>query len=322
MRRFGSYAATLAVEGGGRAVLCLVAALAGAGSAWLFGVAFIVPSALSAGLGLLAAHRAVPHSPALKADGPPPARMAPAGPVVATTSAAGTGVQGGGDLGRGIAPLALANLLGQLLPNIAPLAVNSRLPASSSAALAFSQAAVAARIPLLVFVPVQVMILPGLSAAAARGDLAAVRARAKQILAFTTGVGLVFALGYVLLGSWGLQTFFGTPEPVAHGLLLVMALSTVVVMAAYTLQPPLVALGGEAWIMAGWAAGSLVTGIVALLPFTVISTAAAGQLVGPALTVALLSGALMIRLRRPPGPAAGGWQADRSVSEQSAALGG
>ena len=289
-RRFGGYALTLTVEGGGRVVLCLAAAVAGADSAWLFSLAYIVPSAVAAGYGLLAARRAAPASMA-------PARTAP---VTA-------------DLGRGMPALALASLFSQLLPNIAPLAVNSRLPASSALALAFSQAAVVARIPLLLFLPIQAMILPGLTAAAARGDLAAVRAKARQVLAATTGIGLAGALAFVLLGSWALRTFFGTTEPVSRGVLLMLALSTVVLMAAYTLQPALVAVGGDGWVMAGWAAGSVVTGTLALLPFAAVTAAGTGQLLGPALTAAILGGALLSRLRRPAG---------RHVSESSAALGG
>lgn len=279
MQRFGGYATTLAVEGGGRVVLCLLAAVAGATSAWLFGLAYIVPSAVAAGAGLLAARRA--------------ARRSPASVVPTELPTAG------GDLGRGMAALALASLFSQLLPNLAPLAVNSRLPVSSAAALAFSQAAVVARIPLLLFLPIQAMILPGLSAAAARGDLAAVRAKARQVLTVTTAVGLAGALAFVLLGSWALRTFFGTTEPVGRDVLLMLALSTVVLMAAYTLQPALVAVGGDRAVMAGWATGSVVTGTVALLPFAAVPAAGVGQLVGPALTVAVLGGALGIRLRRP-----------------------
>jgi O-antigen/teichoic acid export membrane protein len=294
MRRFGSYAATLAVEGGGRAALCLAAAAFGADSAVQFGLAYIVPSALAAGCALLASHRAARRAQALGAA---------ALPVTGNTASAGL-APGVGGLGRGMAALAVAGLFSQLLPNIAALAVNSRLPASSAAALAFSQAAVMARIPLLLFVPFQAMILPRLSAAAARGDLAAVRTKASHLLPVTTGAGLAGALAFVLLGSWALRTFFGTSEPVPGAVLLMLALSTVVLMAAFTLQPALVAVGGDAAIMAGWAAGSVVTGTVALLPFPSVPAAAAGQLLGPALTVALLGGALVIRLRRPPRPVA------------------
>jgi O-antigen/teichoic acid export membrane protein len=282
MRRFGGYAATLAVEGGGRVILCLVAATAGAPSALMFGLAYIAPSALAAAYGLLAARRA--------------ARSA----VARAHTAAISAVAGpaGGDLGRSLGALALASLFSQLLPNIAALAVNSRLPASSGAALAFSQAAVVARIPLTFFLPIQAMILPGLSAAAARGDVAAVRTKARQVLAVTTGLGLAGALGFVLLGSWVLRTFFGTTETVSSGVLVMLALSTVVLIIAYTLQPALVALNGDRWAMAGWAGGSVLNGTVALLPFAAVPAAAAGQLLGPALTAAVLGSALVNRLTR------------------------
>lgn len=328
MRRFGGYAVTLTVEGGGRVVLCLAAALAGAGSAWMFGLAYILPSAVAAGVGLLAAQRAAarslaqPTPAAFRPDGVPAASTVPAGAAPGSTAPAGTVAARGVDLSRGMAALALASLFSQLLPNIAALTVNSRLPASSAVALAFSQAAVVARIPLLMFLPIQAMILPGLTAVAARRDLAAVRAKARQVLAATIGVGLAGALVFVLLGSWALRTFFGTTQPVGQGILLMLALSTVVLMAAYTLQPALVAVGGDRWVMAGWSVGSLLTGTLALLPYAAVAAGAVGQLLGPGLTVTVLGGAVMIRLRRPAAPAMASAVADRPVSESNAALGG
>jgi hypothetical protein len=84
-----------------------------------------------------------------------------------------------------------------------------------------------------------------------------------------------------------------------------LALSTVVLMVAYTLQPALVALNGDRWAMAGWAGGSVLNGTVALLPFAAVPAAAVGQLLGPALTAAVLGTALASRLvrRQAAGPA-------------------
>jgi O-antigen/teichoic acid export membrane protein len=114
----------------------------------------------------------------------------------------------------------------------------------------------------------------------------------------TTGLGLAGALGFVLLGSWVLRTFFGSTEPVSSGVLLMLALSSVVLMIAYTLQPALVALNGDRWAMAGWAGGSVLNGTVALLPFAAVPAAAVGQLLGPVLTAAVLGSALVNRLVR------------------------
>jgi len=146
MRRFGGYAATLALEGGGRVAFCLIAAVAGAGSAVQFGIAYILPSALAAGFGLLAAHRAAARSSVPRSSAPPTSSalaptsvVLPSGTVLASTAPAGSlpaaSAGGGRDLGRGMAALAVASLFGQLLPNIAPLAVNSRLPAASASSM-------------------------------------------------------------------------------------------------------------------------------------------------------------------------------------------
>jgi hypothetical protein len=321
MWQFGSYAATLAVEGGGRVLLCLAVAAVGAHSAVQFGLAYIVPSAVAAGVALPAAHTAARRAQAPSAAAPPPASEGPASAVVVNTTSTSMASAGGGDPNQGMTALAAAGLFSQLLPNIAALAVNSRLPSSSAAALAFSQAAVVARIPLLLFVPIQAMILPRLSAAAARGELAAVRAKACQVLPLTAKAGLAWALAFVLLGPQVLRTFFGTSEPVPRVVLLILALSTVMLMAAFTLQPALVALGGNAAVMAAWVVGSVVTGTVGLLPFSVVPAAAAGQLLGPTLTVALMGGALVVRLRRPPRPAPAG-RTGRAATEPTAVLRG
>ena len=135
-------------------------------------------------------------------------------------------------------------------------------------------------------------------------------------------LGLAGALAFVMLGSWALRTFFATTELVGLGVLIILALSTVVLMAASTLQPALVAVGGDRWVMAGWVAGSVVTGTVALLPFAAIPAAAVGQMLGPTLTASVLASALLIRLRLQARTAAAEGRADRSVRESGAALGG
>lgn len=284
-QRFGGYAATLTLEGGGRVVLCAAAAVAGATTAWMFGLAYIGASAVAAAIGYALVRRGDDAAPAADA----------AGSATSDTAMANTATAGA--LGGGMVALALASVSSQLLPNIAPLAVNSRLPASSALALSFSQAAVVARIPLLFFLPIQAMILPGLTAAAARGDLRTVRAKLRQVLAATTAAGALGAAVFVLVGSWALRTFFGATEPVGTGVLLMLAASTVVLMAAFTLQPALVALGRDRAMMSGWVAGCALTGVIALLPVGAVAAAAAGQIAGPAATVALLGGAIAVALR-------------------------
>ena len=130
LQRFAGYAATLMIEGGARLVVCVLLVLAHVPSAWIFGAGYLASSVIAAAAGWFWL------------------RSAPAGepgdvPLVA----------------KALAALAMANLLAQLLPNLAPLIVTSRLGEESVLALAFAQAVVIARIPMLAFFPIQTMLL-------------------------------------------------------------------------------------------------------------------------------------------------------------------
>jgi hypothetical protein len=104
-QRFDRYAATLAIEGSARLVLCLLLALAGTDVAWIFGVAFLGASMVVVGIGRLW----------LRDD----ARTAEA--VGTEDGAVGEDGERYPPVGRGLAALALATLFAQLLPNIARL---------------------------------------------------------------------------------------------------------------------------------------------------------------------------------------------------------
>ena len=274
-QRFGAYSATLAAEGGGRLVLCMAVAFGGASTAWIFGLAYIGATALAALIGFVAL------------------RSESAIPVTAA-SATLPEVRG---FGKELLALALASLFSQLLPNLAPLAVNSRLDAGSALALTFAQAAVVARIPLLLFLPIQAMVLPQLTSAATRGDLAEVRTVMKKILAITVGLGVAGAAVFAATGSWALRTFFGATQDLSTATLLGLAGSTVILMATYALQPALVSLGLDPVVMAAWGTGSLITGGVAVLPFAAVPAATIGQIAGPATTTAVFAGAMALHLR-------------------------
>jgi O-antigen/teichoic acid export membrane protein len=282
MRRFGRYAATLAVEGTVRLLLCLVLALAGTPAAWIYGVAYLAASVVAAAVGMAWA-RAGPSRVVTDRDVNKP--LAPAALEAS--------------LGKGLAALAVATLFAQLLPNIAPLVVTSRSPQDSAIALAFGQAAVVARIPLLLFFPIQTMLLPGLTAAVTQGNIRLVARRITVTLAAITGLGMIGALIFVVLGPWALRTFLHTTAELSAPVMLLLAVSTVVLIAAFAVQPALVALARDHVVTVGWALGSAVTIAVALLPADPVGTAAIGQVVGPALTVVVVLLGLRAGLRLP-----------------------
>jgi O-antigen/teichoic acid export membrane protein len=275
MRRFGGYAGTLAVEGSTRVLFCGVLAVGGAGGAWLYGLAYLASTlvAVLAGLVWLRARSGVN--------------------VADRTVAANDHAP----LARSLVTLAFATLFAQFLPNIAPLVVASRLPGDSAIALAFGQAAVIARIPLLLFFPIQTMLLPGMTAAVTRGELHVVARRIRLSLTVITALGVLGSVIFVVLGPWVLRTFLSTTVRLDTPIMWLLAVSTVVLVAAFAVQPALVALGREHAVTLGWAIGSAATLAIAVLPRDPATMAALAQVVGPALTMVIVLLGLRTALR-------------------------
>jgi O-antigen/teichoic acid export membrane protein len=278
LRRFGRYAGVLAIEGAARVVFCVLLVFGHTGAAWIYGVGYLAASVVA----LLAALFW------LRSD--------------SSADKAGIGATGGGEpVGKSLAALAFATLFGQLLPNLAPLAVVSRMAEDSAIALAFGQAAVIARIPLLLFFPVQTMLLPNLTAAVTRGELGLVARRMRLILVGIVGLGAVGAVIFVVLGPWVLRTFLSATVDLGASTMLLLAASTVVLIAASTVQPALVALRRDRVVTVGWAVGSAATLGIALLLADPVDAAAIGQAIGPGLTLLVVLLGLRVGLRAPSG---------------------
>lgn len=277
-RRFGGYAGTLAVEGVARLLFTALLAVGGVSGAWLYGLGYLGASVVAVLAGVLWLRRGVPGGTGDLADHPP--------------------------MGKSLAALALATLFSQFLPNIAPLVVTSRLAADSAVALAFGQAAVVARIPVLIFFPIQTMLLPAMTSAVTRGDLALVTRRLRQLFGAIAGVGALAVPVFVLIGPWVLRTFLGATVELATSVMVLLVLSTVVLLLAYAAQPALVALGSDQVVTLAWALGSSVTLGLALLPADAVTMGALGQLVGPGLTLLVVLLGLRTALRAPLTPAA------------------
>lgn len=260
-QRFGKFAGVLTIEGGARAVLSVLLVFAGATTAWIYGVAYLAAVVLAAVAAFVWARAEDPDA-GQHAEHPP--------------------------LTKSLAALSLATLFSQLLPNIAPLVVASRLPGDSAIALAFGQAAVVARIPLLLVFPIQTMLLPNLTAHATRGELDHLAVKVKRFLVAIVSVGAVGAVGFVLLGPWVLRTFLSARVDLETSIMVLLAVSTVALIAASAVQPALVALGSDRVVTAGWAIGSAVTLALGLLPGDAVWLAALGQLIGPGLTLVVV----------------------------------
>lgn len=272
-RRFGNYAATLAFEGLARILPCLLIAGLGVASASGYGYAFAAGSGVAALLTL----------PQLRRGGTGPAEPA-------------------AKLARGVGLLGSATLLSLTVANLAPVVVNGRLPQEPVTAAAFAQAFVLVRVPLLVYGPIQAMLLPGMTAAAVRGELQLVATRLRQIMALVVSVGTAGAVGSALLGPWVLTVLFGVPVPPPRTVLGLLGLSTILLMVALVLQPALVALGRHRTVTISWMAGTAILVALTMLPLYPVTAAVIAQLVGSSLVVLLCAAGLRSALHRPPAP--------------------
>lgn len=258
-QRFVAYARTLYVEGAVRLLPGLVLAAVAVSSPTAYGMAFAFGSALAA-LSVATAVR-LPHE-----SGTAPVAM-----------------------GRSLSYLMVAVALSQLVANLAPVVVTYRSPDDLVAAGVFAATFVLARIPLFLFAPVQAVLLPKLTRAAALGHRAELGRRLSQVVGIVVGVGMAGVVGGVLVGPWAAEVLFNTavrPQATTLGLL---ALATMLMLVALVVQPTLIALGRQRVVTIGWVAGTVVFLGLLVLPVAPITAALAAQLAGPAVVVAVLA---------------------------------
>ncbi|MFJ6673570.1 hypothetical protein ACIQMJ_20880 [Actinosynnema sp. NPDC091369] len=272
MRRFTGYAATLAGEGFARLFGAIALAVAGVAGAGLFGMTFASGTVVGVVAGLVWL------------------RSRPA-PV-----AGGAGGSAGPERVESLALLVMAGLLVQAVANVAPIVVTARLPHDAGLALAFSSAFILVRVPLFVFSPVQALLLPGLTEAATRGDLGAVRSVLRRISVWVLVVGVVGAVGSAVLGPWAVRVFFGAEAGLSWVLMGALGVGTLLLMVAQVLQPALIALGARSAITGSWVAGTVALLVVLVLPGSPVVVATVAQLVGPLLVAAGMAVALGRRL--------------------------
>ena len=269
-QRFGWYASALAAEGLGRIVLCAAVLVVGA-SVGGFGFAFALGAVLAALVTIVGTRRGT------------------AGPAMSLART-----------GAGAGFLVSASGLTFLVANLAPVVVTSRLTDEPAIAASFVSVFVLARIPLLLFAPIQVFLLPSLTTAIGRGEPADVRAPVRAVLLAVAAIGLPSVFVAAMLGPWAARVFFAAPITLSGLAVGVLGLSTVAMMAAQALQPALIALGDHRTVSKAWTAGGLVFLVLLFAPIDPLSAALAGQLAGPAVVIAIMA----LALRRAPERAA------------------
>jgi O-antigen/teichoic acid export membrane protein len=289
-RRFAGYSATLAFEGAARLLPCVAVAVSGAPDATVYALLFAAGSAIGA----------VAGTPWLRG----------LDKAVVTDS-----VEPVGSLGRmASATLVLAGstLLSQLVANLAPIVVSSRLAGDTATAAAFTSAFILVRIPFFLFAPVQAMLLPTLTAAATTGRFGDFRRALRLILTAIAAVGIPGAIASLLIGPPAVQVLFGAHVRLSGPLLGLLGIGTIALMVAQVLQPALVALGRHRAVTTSWLLGSVVLTGLLFLPGNPVHAAAAAQLIGSAVVVAGMAWAVASELRarstpaREPVPSTGG----------------
>lgn len=289
LQRFTGYSATLAAEGLARILPCIVIAALGMPDSTGYALIFAAGSGFGAVAGLfwLRGSKA-------------PVEVPEATAMAAVTAAPPT-VK---DMARALSLLVGGTVLMLVVSNVAPIVVTGRLTGDAVTAAAFASAFVLARIPLFLFAPVQAMLLPSLTRAAAAHDFASVRARLRVIIMAVLAIGLLGVLASFTVGPWAVQVLFGAEVRLSAVVVGLLGVSTVGLMTALVLQPGLVALGAHKSVTIAWLAGTVVLVALLALPGDPIRAGVLAQLAGAALVVAIMLRALSKALRGGTAPAA------------------
>jgi O-antigen/teichoic acid export membrane protein len=276
-QRFTGYSATLAAEGLARILPCLAIAVAGVPNSTGYALIFAAGSGFGAVAGLFWLGRRPTEASARE--------VPPHEPATVTKMA------------RSLSLLVGGTLLMLVVMNVAPIVVTSRLTDDAVTAAAFASAFVLARIPLFLFAPVQAMLLPSLTRAAATADFAAVRAKLRLILMSVLAIGLPGVLASFTIGPWAVQVLFGAEVRLSGTVVGLLGVSTVGLMVALVLQPGLIALGAHKSVTTAWLAGTVVLVALLALPGDPIRAGVLAQLAGAALVVAIMLRTLSTALR-------------------------
>jgi len=268
-RRFGRYAVTVFVDGAARIVGVVGLVLAGNTNPTLYALA------LCAGPAIAWACTAIGSAvPAGGRSAEPPAW---------------------GVLGRDVSWLLVASVLSLALANLAPVVVTGMLTDGPAIAAGFATAVVLTRVPLLLMGPIQAILLPRMTAAAAADNRPQLRRDIATGLSIIGVIGGLAVVSMALLGRPVLSLLFGADrDSTSSPALVLLTVSATLFMAVLLLQPALVSLRRHTELMLSWLAGALVFAACFLLPLDAVDRGVLAQLAGPVVT--LLGQLITLRL--------------------------
>ena len=270
MDRFGDYGGQLAIEGGGRIVaVTLLAAL---------GVHRTGAYAVLIGAGLLLAAAMT---------------MRPTTRVVTTGPAADWQ-----ELSSALGWMLVGSVLAQLLVNAPPIAAKVLAHAGDSAVAGqVLTGTVLARLPLFAFAAVQAALLPGLAAMLATGDRAGFVRGLRRLLTAAAVVTVVTSVVAGLAGGRLLHLFFGDKYDLHDDVLLQLALTSGLYMAAVIVSQSLLALRRYGLAAAGWALGVAVFVVVAAAERSLVTRVVDAFLLGTLAALMTLGAMLRQQIR-------------------------
>jgi O-antigen/teichoic acid export membrane protein len=187
---------------------------------------------------------------------------------------------------RDVGLLLIASALAMVLANLAPVVVTAMLTQDPASAAGFAGAVVLTRVPLLFMGPIQALLLPGMTAAAAAGDRARLAATLRRGLAVIAALGVVAVIGTWFLGRPVITLLFGAERDTTQSVpLVILTASAVIFMAVQLLQPALVALRRHRALVVAWIAGAVAFSAAFLVPIPSLDQGLLAQLAGPVVTL-------------------------------------
>lgn len=267
--RFRAYGGQLAVDSALRVVLALGLSLAGSTSPLLFGLLLSFAPLVSVAVGVASVARSAQPGP-------------PAGP---------------GELRKGLAPLTVSTLLGQVLPN-APVVLAELVTDKGSALTgALLSAMIIIRLPIFAITSVQPSVLNVLARSYTLGRRDAFQRQLGRTVAGAAVLGLGGTVVSGVLGPWLAQVLFHA-TPLLSGLdFAIFGFGTAGLLIALILSQGQLAMNRQMAQGTAWAIGAGVFTVLALMPEAVITRLETSYTVGCWTVALVLAVTTVYRLR-------------------------
>jgi O-antigen/teichoic acid export membrane protein len=267
--RFTGYGLLMAAEGVIRFVGCFVLAAAGVDTPGPYGIVLAASAAMAVVVVLLVERNLL---------GPgPPASFA--------------------ELATALGHLLAGSVMAQVLLNGPPLAVKLLAEKHEQAVAGrFLAGLIVARIPVFLSAAVQAALLPRLSGLVAAGRAAEFRASLVRLLLVVVAVSSLGVLGSAAVGRPVVRLLFGPGFTLRSIDLAILAAASGVYLLALVVGQGIIAVGAQARVTVGWAAGVVAFVGAVLVDGPLVTRVEVAFLVGSTVSAVVMAGLLIPRL--------------------------